>query len=733
MEKETGENGKLNGKEEYSLTKEKNVCSYKELLDRVKKYVKEESELAQIDKAYQYALSKHALQYRKSGDQYISHPLSVAIILTSIYADVPSIVASLLHDVMVECDVSKDEILDLFGSEVEGLVSGVTKLTKIHFSTENDYLVEYYKKIIVGMSEDVRVIVIKLAERLHNMRTLFALPSDKQKEVAKETLEIFAPIAHHLGIHKIKSELEDLSLRYLKPDVFYDIAERLNNTKLERDTTVSVMQQEVSQLLSEHHISFEMKGRAKSIYSIYNKLNKGKKFSDIYDLLALRILVDTEQDCYLALGIIHSKFKPLPKRFKDYIAMPKPNGYQSLHTTVFGVTGQLFEVQIRTHQMNEMAENGVASHWAYKEQKDASKLLKNTTEQKLQFFKAMMEVSLEDLSKEDLVSSIREEVLNDNIYVFTPRGDVIELPKWATPIDFAYRVHTRVGETMVGAIVNDAIVPLNYELQDNDVVKINTNKNGRPSKEWIHIAKSNQTKNKIRSFFSKSEKEVYQERGKEMLEKELRKRKISFSEFLTDDHLKEIFAQLHLTSLDELYLTIGNLKTPVNSVINIIYKREEEVVVPKVKLSSKQVDQDIIIAGIDKVKVSLALCCSPIPGDDLIGYITKGNGITIHRTTCPNLSHSMERFVKASWSDTPSRKYLTTVMIYTNTMENKLVEIIQKASAFDVSIDRIVTTSHGEKMNYEVDFYVMNVAVLEKMMASLWSLPYILNVERIIR
>ncbi len=715
------------------MTKEKYACSYALLLSKVKKYVKDDDALNQIEKAYQYALSKHALQYRKNGDPYISHPLAVSIILTSIYADVPSIVASLLHDVIALCDVSKDEILALFGSEVQGLVSGVTKLTKIHFSTENDYLVEYYKKIIVGMSEDVRVIVIKLAERLHNMRTLFALPSDKQKEVAKETLEIFAPIAHHLGIHKIKSELEDLSLRYLKPDVFYDIAERLNNTKLERDTTVSLMQQEVSQLLTSHHISFEIKGRAKSIYSIYNKLNKGKKFSDIYDLLALRILVDTEQDCYLVLGIIHSKFKPLAKRFKDYIAMPKPNGYQSLHTTVFGVSGQLFEVQIRTHQMNEIAENGVASHWAYKEHKDASKILKNTTEQKLQFFKAMMELSEEELSKEDLVSSIQEEVLNDNIYVFTPRGDVIELPRGATPIDFAYRVHTRIGETMVGAIVNDAIVPLDYELQDNDVVKIHTNKNGHPNKEWIQIAKSNQTKNKIRSYFAKSEKEVYQERGKELLEKELRKRKIPFSEFLTEEHVLQILDQLHLSSLDEMYLTIGNLKTSPNSVIHAIYKKEEEVPVLKTKSFSKRIDQDIIIAGIDKVKVNLAACCSPIPGDDLIGYITKGNGITIHRTTCPNLSSMMERCVKASWGDTTNRKYLTTVMIYTNSLDNKLVEIIQKTGSFDVSIDRIVTTNHRETINYEVDFYVMNTDVLEKMMASLRSLPYILDVERIIR
>jgi len=715
------------------LTKEKEKYTFEYLLRKVKKYIKDEEELEQIEKAYLFAFEKHKEQKRKTGEDYIIHPLTVAIILTSIYADSKTIMASLLHDVLVECDVTKDEIRNLFGSEVSDIVYGVTKLTRINFSTENDYLIEYYKKVIVGMSEDVRVIIIKLAERVHNMRTLFALTSDKQKEVAKETLEIFAPIAHHLGINKIKSELEDLSLRYLKPDIFYDIAEKLNNTKLERDTTVFDMQKEVSNLLSLHHITHEIKGRAKSIYSIYNKLNKGKKFSDIYDLLALRILVDTEQECYLALGIIHSKFKPLPKRFKDYVAMPKPNGYQSLHTTVFGIGGYLFEIQIRTHQMNEIAENGVASHWAYKEKKDAAKVLKNTTEQKLQFFKAIMELSEEELSKEDLVSSIQEEVINDDIYVFTPKGDVIELPKGATPIDFAYRVHTRVGETMVGAIVNDQIVPLNYELQDNDVIKINTNKNSLgPSKEWINMAKSSQTKNKIKAFFTKSEKEVYQERGKEALEKELRKRKFAFNDFLNDENLKQIFKELHLSSVDELYLTIGNGKNPINTVINIIDKKEEDIL-PKLKQIPKNIEADIIISGIDKVRVSLASCCSPIPGDDLIGYITKGSGITIHRSNCHNLSTLSDRLIKADWNLETNKKYLTSVMIYTNTLENKLVEIIQKASMFDISIDKIVTTNKSDAINYEVDFYVKNLETLQRLMLSLRSFPYVNDIERIIR
>ena len=488
------------------MSKEKDTTTIDDLVVKLKTYITDEKEIESIVSAYEFANKKHAGQFRKSGEPYIIHPINVAIILTTIYADSATIKAGLLHDVLEDTDCTYEEMEELFGSEVTKLVEGVTKLSKIHFSTENEYLIDYYKKIIVGISEDVRVIIIKLADRLHNMRTLWALPEAKQKKIAKEALEILAPLGDHLGIHKIKSELEDLSLRYLKPDVFYDIAEKLNKTKLERDKTVYEMMQEVTNLLTDHNIVHEIKGRSKSIYSIYNKLNKGKKFSDIYDLLALRILVDTEQECYLALGLIHSKFRPLPRRFKDYIAMPKPNMYQSLHTTVFGLDGYLFEIQIRTYAMDEVAENGIASHWAYKENKDAKVSMQSTTEQKLQFFKAIMDLNNDKMSNEEFVHSVKDEVLNNNIYVFTPKGDIFELPKGSTPIDFAYKVHTKVGETMVGAIVNNSIVPLNYELKNNDIVKINTNKNSTPSKEWLNIAKATQTKNKIRSYFSKRER-----------------------------------------------------------------------------------------------------------------------------------------------------------------------------------------------------------------------------------
>ncbi len=714
--------------------KSKENYTIDDLIKIVEKYQSDSKYLEKIKKTYIFASNCHKGQFRKSGEEYISHPLHVAIILTEIYADTETIMAALLHDVIEDCDVEKEEIEEKFGKEVANLVYGVSKLGRINFSTENEYLIDYYKKIIVGMSEDVRVIIIKLADRLHNMRTLWALPEEKQKKIAKETLEILAPLAHHLGIHKIKSELEDLSLRYLKSDIFYDIAEKLNKTKVERDNTVNEMLKYVTNMLTEHGIAHEIKGRAKSIYSIYNKLNKGRKFSDIYDLLALRILVHTEQECYLALGIIHSKFKPIPKRFKDYIAMPKPNMYQSLHTTVFGIDGYLFEIQIRTYEMDEIAENGIASHWAYKEHKDASILMQNTTEQKLQFFKSIIELNEDKMSSEDFVNSVKDEVLNNNIYCFTPKGDIIELPQDATPIDFAYKVHTRVGETMVGAIVNNSIVPLDYKLKNNDIVKINTSKSSKgPSREWVNIVKSTQTRNKIRAFFTKSEKEVYIERGKDSLEKELRKRKIAYDDFYTQKNQEFLLKNLKISSLEELYLEIGNGKYSSSMVVNLLFKKEEAPSEPIKKVPTKSKDADILVSGIDKVKVHLANCCNPIPGDSIIGYITKGNGINVHRTTCHNLEVLENRNVDVHWSDTTTDKYMTTILIHCNTRENKLIEMFQKINMLDSGIDKFITMNRGDDTVYELDLYIRNLEHLEKVFTELNKLSYVTKVERLIK
>ncbi len=713
----------------------KDELTVQDVLEQAKTYITDEEQLQFIERAYLFAKEKHTGQYRKTGEDYIIHPLNVAMILTTIYADYETIAAGFLHDVLEDCDCTPEEMEGKFGAEVTKLVQGVTKLSKIHFSTENDYLIDYYKKIIVGMSEDVRVIIIKLADRLHNMRTLWATPPDRQKVKAKEALEILAPIAHHLGIHKIKSELEDLALRYLKPDVFYDIAEKLNKTKLERDRTVVEMQKEVSDLLTEHHINHEIKGRAKCIYSIYNKLNKGKKFSDIYDLLALRILVHTEQECYLALGIIHSKFRPLPKRFKDYIAMPKPNMYQSLHTTVFGIDGYLFEIQIRTYDMDEVAENGIASHWAYKENKGSNKTanLQSTTEQKLQFFKSIIDLSKDKMSSEDFVNSVKDEVLNNNIYCFTPKGDVIELPKGATPIDFAYKIHTKVGETTTGAIVNNTIVPLNYELQNNDIVRIITNKNATPSMEWINIVKATTTRNKIKNFFSKNEKEVYMDRGKYTLEKELRKKKIAISDFSSEENLKALNEEFKLDSMDDIYLAIGNGKTSALSLINFLFKEPESVQPKNIKVTSKNMDADIIVSGIDKVRVNLANCCCPVYGDDIIGYITKGNGISVHRTNCHNLEMLETRTLEVHWNSNVNKRYLTNILIYTNTHENHMLDLMQVISSMNVSVDGIKTMSKVDTILYEASIYVTGLDQLTKLFSNLEKQNYVDHCERLMR
>ena len=475
------------------MRKDKTNKTFYELLEKVSSYIKNKTELKTITKAYMFAFEHHFGQKRHTGEDYIVHPLNVAYILAEINADYQTISAALLHDTIEDCGVTKEELETEFGTDIANLVDGVTKINKLNFKGDDEALLANHRKILVGLTEDVRVIIIKLADRLHNMRTLWILSEKSQKANSKETLEILVPIAHRLGMNKIKSELEDLSLRYSKPDVYFSIVEKLNQSKVERNANVELMKESLSKLLNEHGINHKIKGRAKSIYSIYKKLDTGRRFSDIYDLLALRIFVDKEQDCYQALGIIHSKYRPIPKRFKDYIAMPKENGYQSLHTTVFGENGQLYEIQIRTYEMDNLAEHGVASHWSYKEK--GKTMMQSAMEEKLQFFRSIMELSSEEENDETFVNSVKEDVLKTMIYVFTPKGDVIELPVGATPIDFAYRVHSKVGDSMVGAIVNGNIVPLDYKLQDNDIIKINTNKSSFPSREWINMAYTQQAKN----------------------------------------------------------------------------------------------------------------------------------------------------------------------------------------------------------------------------------------------
>ena len=705
-----------------------------DLISEFKRYDNDPEDIDLVNRAYDYAYKKHFGVKRISGDDYITHPLNVAMILTDINADAACMAAALLHDTIEDTDSTKEEITELFGSEVALLVDGVTKINRLHFSNAGEQMAANQRKILVGLSEDVRVIIIKLADRLHNMRTLYVMPLERQKKKARETLEILTPVADRLGINKIKSELEDLSLRYLKPDAYFDILEKLNAKKTEMDADVARMLSDVSNMLVEHNIHHEIFGRSKSIYSIYKKMQKGKKFSDIYDILALRVLVNTKSECYLVLGLIHSKYKPVPNRFKDYIAMPKTNLYQSLHTTVFGTYGKLFEIQIRTYEMHKIAEYGIASHWTYKARGASVKTVKDSMEAKLHIFRSIMELNEDSDSPEEFINSIKQDVLTtDSIYVYTPKGDVLELPRNSTPVDFAYKVHTEVGNSVVGAIVNDSIVPLNYHLKTGDIIKINTSKASRgPNKDWLNFVVTSHAKNKIRSFYSKLEKDDNLSRGQEMLNSELRKNNMAINSSLSNKNVLLILNELKVQNVNELYINIGSGKISPLSVIRVL-KGNDDVDekakinnVNKVKQNSKN---DVLVEGLDDVKVNLSGCCKPIPGDKIIGYITKGSGITVHRITCGNITSLDDRLVKVKWNNTDGKKYFTDIIVHTNTSDN-LLDIITRASYNSIGIDSVSTINKSEYKIYSLTVLVSNLEALNKFIVDLNNLPFTLSVER---
>lgn len=705
-----------------------------DLISEFKRYDNDPEDIDLVNRAYDYAYKKHFGVKRISGDDYITHPLNVAMILTDINADAACMAAALLHDTIEDTDSTKEEITELFGSEVALLVDGVTKINRLHFSNAGEQMAANQRKILVGLSEDVRVIIIKLADRLHNMRTLYVMPLERQKKKARETLEILTPVADRLGINKIKSELEDLSLRYLKPDAYFDILEKLNAKKTEMDADVARMLSDVSNMLVEHNIHHEIFGRSKSIYSIYKKMQKGKKFSDIYDILALRVLVNTKSECYLVLGLIHSKYKPVPNRFKDYIAMPKTNLYQSLHTTVFGTYGKLFEIQIRTYEMHKIAEYGIASHWTYKARGASVKTVKDSMEAKLQIFRSIMELNEDSDSPEEFINSIKQDVLTtDSIYVYTPKGDVLELPRNSTPVDFAYKVHTEVGNSVVGAIVNDSIVPLDYHLKTGDIIKINTSKASRgPNKDWLNFVVTSHAKNKIRSFYSKLEKDDNLSRGQEMLNSELRKNNMAINSSLSNKNVLLILNGLKVQNINELYINIGSGKISPLSVIRVlkgnddVYEKAKINNANKVKQNSKN---DVLVEGLDDVKVNLSGCCKPIPGDKIIGYITKGSGITVHRITCGNITSLDDRLVKVKWNNTDGKKYFTDIIVHTNTSDN-LLDIITRASYNSIGIDSVSTINKSEYKIYSLTVLVSNLEALNKFIVDLNNLPFTLSVER---
>ena len=648
------------------------------------KYSKDELEV--IKKAYEYALKEHKGMKRLTGDDFITHPLHVADILVDLNVDSTTIVAALLHEVINNGESTYEDILKEFGNDVATIVDNVTKINKLELVDSTESSAIYLRKVLVGLAEDPRVLYVKLADRLHNMRTNWAISPEKQKDKAKETMSVLVPIAHRLGINTIKSELENICLKILKPDVYNDILERLNKTASELNGNLEEMKEAISNLLNENGIVHEIKGRVKSVYSIYNKLNNGKKWSEIYDILALRVFVEKENECYTTIGLIHSKYRPVPNRFKDYIANPKENMYQSLHTTVFGFDGEVYEVQVRTYEMDEIAEKGIASHWSYKEK--GTKKVQALMEQKLELFRNMIETS-SDEEDSNFVNDVHTNLLSEPIYVFTPKGDVIELPQGSTPIDFAYRIHSKVGDTTVGAIVNDNIVPLSYELHNNDIVKINTNNTATPNLDWLNIVKTEQARTKIKSYFSKKDREESILKGKNILEKELRRKKLSVNDVLSKENIDKILSDLKMDSIDDLYLSIASLRYTAGYIINLTKDDKDNVddlLFEKIKPTViKNNRDDIIVDGNTNIMYNLAHCCKPVKGDEIMGFITKGEGVSIHKKNCKNILGIKDRLIDVEWNYDSDNTYLTDIELLINN-SNYLMDLITETTKESIKI-----------------------------------------------
>ena len=685
--------------------------------------IKNPDDIKDIKASYEYANSKLSGIMRKNGDTEISHCLEVANILIDLNVDKETIICAILHSVLDFNDIDEKEIVENFSLETYKIIFSLSKINNLEMVDDSESAALYLRKVMVGLSEDVKVLFIKLADRLHNMRTFDAISTERQKKVANETLSVLVPIAHRLGINSIKSELENLCLYYLKPDVYNDILEKLNATVDSLNNYLIEMQESICDLLNENEIKFEIKGRVKSVYSIYNKLSTGKKWDDIYDILALRIFVDKESDCYAVVGLIHSKFRPIPSRFKDYIAVPKENMYQSLHTTVFGPGGKFYEIQIRTYEMDEIAEKGIASHWSYKEK--GTKKIQTYMEQKLEIYRSIIENSEND-TDEVFNEVVGSNILGNLMYVFTPKGDVIELPEDATPIDFAYRVHSKVGDTMTGAIVNDIMVSINTPLHDGDICKILTNPNSTPSKEWLNIVKTTQAKDKIKAYFSKIDKQNYIERGKNILEKELRKRKIPQNMVTSQENLKLILKELKLKDLDDLYFSIGSYKYTVTHIVNIIIPKEETSTIKK-NINIKS-GSDILIDGKVNILTHLAKCCNPVKGDEIVGVITKNDGISVHQKNCENIINSDEKIVSASWIENVHNDYICSIKITLSSNKNKLSDIIAKISIPKVYIISIETI---DEINYLVKIKVEDNSYIDLVIKNVNKLRYVKDVKRV--
>lgn len=643
---------------------------------------KSESDLAKIRSAYEFASQAHQGQKRESGEEYIQHPLEVAAIVHELGMDTTSIIAALLHDVVEDTPIDGEEISKRFGSEVALLVDGVTKLTRLAFQNKQEQQMENLRKMFLAMTQDLRVIIIKLADRLHNMRTLKHLPVEKQKNIARETLEIYAPLTHRLGMWKIKWELEDLSLRYLEPEAYYDLVNKVAKKRQEREGYIAEVKKTLERALAEMEIKAEVQGRPKHFYSIYEKMQEqGKDFNEIYDLMGLRVIVSTVQDCYEVLGIVHTLWKPIPGRFKDYVAMPKSNMYQSLHTTLIGPNGEPLEIQIRTWEMHRTAEFGIAAHWIYKGGPDDKEL-----REKIAWLRHLIEWQGEMRDSEEFMETLRIGLFMDEVFVFTPKGDVKNLPAGSTPVDFAYSIHTTLGHQCIGAKVNGRLVPLDYQLKNGDIVQILSSKSSTgPSRDWLQFVKTSKSKNRIRQWLREQNREENIQIGRELLEREIKKQGVDFQEGVRMEQLAEASKKLGFINPDDLLAAIGDLKVTPNQVLSKlgVEKEAAKPAVPETdeKRRPRRHGQGIKVKGVENLLVRFSRCCNPVPGDPIIGFITRGKGVSIHRTDCPNiLTEEKERIIEVEWDRASQGTYQVDIEIEANDRVNLLTDVLNAIS-----------------------------------------------------
>lgn len=725
------------------------ILTAEQVVERASLYLQpEEAEF--IHRAFKYAEYAHREQFRKSGEPYIIHPIQVAGILADLEMDPATIAAGFLHDVVEDTEITLKDIEENFSPEVAMLVDGVTKLGKIKYKSQQEQQAENHRKMFVAMAQDIRVILIKLADRLHNMRTLKHLPQEKQRRISNETLEIFAPLAHRLGISTIKWELEDTALRYLNPQQYYRIVNLMKKKRAERENYLEEVIDEVRKNVEEVNIKADLSGRPKHIYSIYRKMAlQNKQFSEIYDLLAVRIVVNSIKDCYAVLGIIHTCWKPMPGRFKDYIAMPKPNMYQSLHTTVIGPKGDPLEVQIRTSDMHRIAEFGVAAHWAYKEGKDVGE--QPSLEEKLTWFREILEFQDDATNAEEFMESLKIDLFSDMVFIFTPKGDVIELPSGSNPIDFAYRIHSEIGNKTIGAKVNGKMVPLDYKLKTGDIIEILTSKHSYgPSQDWLKLTQTSQAKNKIRQFFKKQRREENIEKGKELVEKEIKDMEFDLKEILAAENIRRVADKFNFLNEEDMYAAVGYNGITALQVANRLTEkwRKQKMVEQEADISeavadlktfsntSKKRDSGVQVPGIDNLLIRLSRCCNPVPGDEIVGYITKGRGVSVHRQDCPNLDSgdADHRLVPVEWESTINerKEYIVEIEISGYDRRGLLNEVLQGVNETKTNISAVSGKSDRNKVaTIHMSIYIHNIAHLQKVVDRIKQISDVYSVRRI--